>query len=119
MLRIALASLLSFGVVSLGDEPKKPDKPADKPPAKPSDPPPRPRPTPEQIVDMILQRMDTNKDGKISKEEAKDRIAENFAAIDTNKDGYLDRAELLVMARRMVQSGPPPGRPGGPFGGPG
>jgi len=119
MFRIALASLLSFGVVALGDEPKKPDKPADKPPAKPSDPPPQPRPTPEQIVDMILQRMDANKDGKISKEEAKDRIAENFAAIDTNKDGYLDRTELLAMARRMVQAMPPPGGRPGPFGGPG
>ncbi len=114
-----LLVLLIFTAGALGDESKKPDKPADKPPARPADPPQRPRPTPEQMVDMILQRMDTNKDGKISKDEAKDRIAENFAAIDTNKDGYLDRAELLVMARRLASMGPPPGGRPGPFGGPG
>src|SRR5262245_19744863 len=101
MLRIMLALMLGGLVVvnALGDEPKKPDKPAEKPPARPNDPPPRP--SPERIVESILARMDTNKDGKISKDEAKDRIAENFAAIDTNKDVYLDRAELLAMARRL------------------
>src|SRR5205085_1675548 len=55
-----------------------------------------------------------------SKSEAEGRIAENFDRIDTNKDGFLDRAELLVMARRIAaQGGPGPGgRPPG-FGGPG
>jgi len=72
---------------------------------------------PESMVDLILQRMDKNKDGKISKSEAEGRIADNFDRIDTNKDGFLDRKELLEMARRMsVGMGdrrPPfPGGPG-------
>ena len=94
-----------------------PAKPADK--GKPGDPAPKPKAAtgPEAMVDMILQRMDTNKDGKISRGEAQGRILENFDRIDTNKDGYLDRTELLAMARRMGQfGGPGPG--GGPFAGP-
>jgi Ca2+-binding EF-hand superfamily protein len=107
MFRMVLGLVLAG--TAFADEPKKP-----------ADVPARSRPTPEQIVDMILVRMDTNKDGKISRDEAKDRVKENFDAIDTNKDGYLDRTELLAMARRMAPMMPPPGgRPGGPFGGPG
>ena len=61
--------------------------------------------------------MDKNKDGKISKSEAEGRIAESFDRIDTNKDGFLDKAELLAMAKLMVarQGGRPP-FPGGPGG---
>jgi Ca2+-binding EF-hand superfamily protein len=58
--------------------------------------------SPEAMVDMILQRMDKNNDGKISRAEAEGRIAENFDRIDTNKDGFLDRKELLEMARRIA-----------------
>jgi Ca2+-binding EF-hand superfamily protein len=117
-MRFAIAVIAALGLVCLvmGDEPKKTDKPAA---PKPNDaPPPRPNISPEQMVDAILRRMDTDKDGKISRSEARDRIAENFDRIDTNKDGYLDRNELLAMARRSV-AGPPGGRSGGPFGGPG
>ena len=71
-------------------------------------------------MNSILQRMDKNKDGKISKSEAEGRILDNFDRIDTNKDGLLDRTELLAMAKQMIARQAamgPMGRP--PFGGPG
>ncbi len=52
----------------------------------------------EQRVNNVFQRMDTNKDGKISKDEAKNFIAQSFDRIDTNKDGFIDKDEL----RRFV-----------------
>jgi Ca2+-binding EF-hand superfamily protein len=104
----ALAVVLT--ATAFGQDPKKPNSPS-----KPSDSSPRPAMTAEKIVDDILRRMDTNKDGKISREEAKGMIAENFDRIDTNKDGFLDRQELLVVARRrlanMGQNPAPGGRP--------
>lgn len=58
----------------------------------------------DRAVDMILNRMDTNKDGKISKDEARGPLAENFDKIDTNKDGFIDREELrIVVERRMKE----------------
>jgi Ca2+-binding EF-hand superfamily protein len=46
----------------------------------------------------MFKKIDTDADGKISKEEAekgpKGRLKENFTAIDTNKDSYLDKEEL-------------------------
>src|SRR5438445_175261 len=69
----------------------------------------------EKIIDNILLRMDTNKDGKISKEEAKNQIAANFDRLDKNKDGYLDRSELRVIAARFAEKkgqGGPIGKPG-------
>src|SRR5262249_38501360 len=99
---------------AIADEPGKQskDKPTD-PPAKPKD-----APNPKAIVNSILQRMDKNKDGKISKSEAEGRNAENFDRIDTNKDGFLDRAELMAMAKLMAAR---PGQGNRPpmFGGPG
>jgi Ca2+-binding EF-hand superfamily protein len=59
----------------------------------------------ERIVANLLQRMDTNKDGKISRDEAKGPLAKNFDLLDTNKDGYLDKAELRRAAERMLAAG--------------
>jgi Ca2+-binding EF-hand superfamily protein len=64
----------------------------------------------ERRVTQILERMDTNKDGKISKDEARGPIAENFERIDTNKDGYIDKDELRRMVtRNMAMAGGGPG----------
>src|SRR5258708_33406629 len=53
------------------------------------------------IVNNMLQRMDTNKDGKISKSEAQGPLAANFDRFDTNKDGFLDKTELLAVAKQV------------------
>ena len=41
-----------------------------------------------------LQAADKDKDGKLSKSEAPERLQQHFAKIDANKDGQLDKAEL-------------------------
>ena len=46
----------------------------------------------------MLEKLDTDKDGKLSKAEVdasdKGSLKEKFAVIDTNKDLYLDKEEL-------------------------
>ena len=42
--------------------------------------------------------MDTNGDGKISKDEAPQELKTNFQYIDTNGDGAIDLKEAQVMA---------------------
>jgi len=70
--------------------------------------------TPEALVQSILDRMDKNKDGKISRDEAQGQIKENFDKIDLNKDGFLDKEELLKMARAVLANGGGPGKGPGP-----
>jgi Ca2+-binding EF-hand superfamily protein len=57
----------------------------------------------ERTVKEWLEKLDANKDGKISKAEAKAGLAENFDKIDTNKDGYLDKNELRKVAQRWMK----------------
>ena len=45
------------------------------------------------ITDLMNQ-MDANKDGKLSKNEAKGPLSEQFSEIDTNKDGFISKEEL-------------------------
>jgi hypothetical protein len=72
---------------------------------------------PEAIVGMIMGRVDTNSDGKISKDEASadENMKKFFDESDSNKDGSLDRAELTAnMKKRMANRGGGAGGPGGP-----
>ncbi|HLW64008.1 MAG TPA: hypothetical protein VKS79_01735, partial [Gemmataceae bacterium] len=113
MLRRLLALALALGILGVvfGQDPKTPAKGGDDPKGKFKG-----KMSPEALVDSILERMDKNKDGKISRDEAQGRIKENFDRIDTNKDGFLDREELLRMARAVLANGD--GQPKGPgFGG--
>jgi collagen type III alpha len=100
----------------LASEAKPPET---KPVAKPAETKPsteKTDPRVEAIVNDILERMDTNKDGKVSKEEAKGPLAANFARFDTNGDGFLDRNELRQVAQRRLAMEAGLGGPG-PAGG--
>jgi len=66
----------------------------------------------ERMVDKLLQQQDANMDGKISKAEAKGRLAENFDKLDTNRDGFLDRDELRRAVTRMLAVQKEKGTPG-------
>jgi Ca2+-binding EF-hand superfamily protein len=59
----------------------------------------------------MLEEWDTNKDGKISKPEAPDRMQQQFGSIDTDNDGFLTEEELTVFFKNMPQQ---PRREGGP-----
>jgi len=60
----------------------------------------------------MLQRLDKDADGKLSKEEAPERMQERFDELDANKDGFLDAGELSKLRG-------PGGGAGGPAGGSG
>jgi Ca2+-binding EF-hand superfamily protein len=68
----------------------------------------------ERLVARWLADMDANKDGKISKTEAKGPLARIFDQADRNKDGYLDKDELRRMAARFLANQRRPGENRGP-----
>ncbi len=94
------------------DQRRPEGRPEGRPDARPGERRPgegRPGANAEQIRARIKE-MDKDRDGKISKEEAQDRIKENFDAIDANSDGSIDEAEI----RARFQRGRPDGdRPEG------
>lgn len=53
------------------------------------------------VADIMKQ--DTDKDGKISKEEADDRMKQGWDRNDTNGDGFVDRTEVKEMVDRFVK----------------
>lgn len=57
-------------------------------------------------VDFFLKRVmqsDANGDGKLSAEEAPDRMKPRFDMMDRNSDGLIDEAELKAMLSRFMQ----------------
>lgn len=48
-----------------------------------------------------IKEADANGDGKLSKEEAPERMKENFDRIDANSDGFVDETELRAMVQRL------------------
>ena len=60
-------------------------------------------------ITRILEN-DKDGDGKISKEEAPERLKERFNFIDRNGDGFIDKEEIEKMRQRFGSRG----RPGGP-----
>ncbi len=48
----------------------------------------------EPSIDELIKTMDANKDGKLSKDEAKGPLEKDFAKIDTNKDGFLSQGRI-------------------------
>jgi hypothetical protein len=62
---------------------------------------------PAAAAKRLLAELDTNKVGKISKEQAaKGLLPEPFDAIDTNKDGFLDEQELTASLTRAAKQLP-------------
>ena len=53
------------------------------------------------VADIMKQ--DTDKDGKISKDEADDRMKQRWEQNDTNGDGFIDRTEAKEMVDRMMK----------------
>jgi len=70
--------------------------------------------TPAERVSHMLDEFDTNKDGKLSRDEVPDGMRSRFAAADKNGDGFLDSAELLEMSATMQQSRPEGNRDSAP-----
>ena len=73
------------------------------------------------IVQSIMDRLDRDTDGKISKAESEEdsNLASRFDDGDLNKDGFIDRGEMSssmrkMMAARSGMSGGPPGSGGAP-----
>ncbi|TXF87091.1 EF-hand domain-containing protein [Neolewinella aurantiaca] len=66
------------------------------------------RKSPEEM----FAEMDTNKDGKLAKDEVSGRLAENFTTIDADSDGFLS-VEEIKNARPARGGRPGGGRPGG------
>ena len=64
-----------------------------------------------------FSRFDKDGDGKISKEEAPERMLQRFEKMDRNGDGFFDKEEQEALIKRMQerfrQGGPRPDRPGG------
>ena len=59
---------------------------------------------PERFLAYLMQQ-DKNGDGKLSKEEAPERMRENFAQVDADGDGQADEKELRQMAERFARAG--------------
>ncbi len=49
----------------------------------------------------MLQKIDTNKDGKISKQEWSTHHEQRFAEIDANRDGNLTKEEFKAFRKKM------------------
>lgn len=53
----------------------------------------------------MLERMDTDGDGKVQESEAPERMQQFFGMLDSNGDGELDEAEIEVMMEYRRQQG--------------
>jgi hypothetical protein len=60
------------------------------------------RPVPEEV----MQKLDANKDNKISKEEAKGPLKKNFEKVDNNKDGYITLVEIKNAPKPLKKKDP-------------
>ncbi|HPA19365.1 MAG TPA: alpha/beta hydrolase fold domain-containing protein [Verrucomicrobiae bacterium] len=61
----------------------------------------------------MFKRMDSNGDGKLSKEELPERARQNFERVDRDKDGSISLEEHEAFLRRAREGAPGGRRPGG------
>jgi len=58
--------------------------------------------------DKVFEKLDTDKDGKISKEEVdkadRPRLKENFSKIDTDNDGFISKEEFKKMVEKRREA---------------
>jgi hypothetical protein len=64
-----------------------------------------------------LMQLDADGDGKVSRDEAPERMRDFFDNLDTSGDGFIDRAEADAMRQRFRAGGGPGAPGGGPPGG--
>ncbi|WLD10672.1 EF-hand domain-containing protein [Planctellipticum variicoloris] len=57
---------------------------------------------------QFFARLDKDGDGKLSKDEAPERMQKNFDQLDRNSDGFVDREELASSFRQGRPGGRPP-----------
>lgn len=62
---------------------------------------------------QMIERMDQNKDGKLSLDELPGQMKDRLSSADTDGDGFLDTAELMAGFARMRAAGGGGGPPGG------
>lgn len=67
----------------------------------------------------MIQRLDSNGDGKVTVDELPEGLKARMTGADTNGDGTLSAAELTAAFAKMRAAGGGPGGPGGGPGGPG
>lgn len=54
------------------------------------------------MVEQMFQKLDADKNGAVTREEAMKLVDERFAAIDANKDGVIDKAEAETWIGRRA-----------------
>ena len=66
----------------------------------------RGRGDPAQFIARMMEN-DHDGDGKISLDEAPERMQDRFDMMDANGDGFLEKAELEAMTQRFNRRRPP------------
>lgn len=59
---------------------------------------------PAERAARMFENLDTNKDGRLSREEMPERLRENFARVDANNDGSISKEEHLAVVSRTRQT---------------
>lgn len=54
------------------------------------------------MVDRMFERFDLDGDGRITRDEIEQVMAERSAALDTDGDGYVDRDEFVAVAQERA-----------------
>ncbi|MCA8940536.1 MAG: hypothetical protein KDB07_12040 [Planctomycetes bacterium] len=116
---LSLAFFAFFGTPAFAqDAPETPDTPKETPKEAPKDEPKKDEPQRERPNRgaAILKRLDKNGDGKVSKDEATGRFADNFDTLDKNKDGFITEDEIGGgnMGRERPNRGQQDRQPAGP-----
>ncbi len=57
------------------------------------------------VAEAIMKKMDTNKDGMMSKEEVMKMVSDKFDKMDTKKAGKMDSKQFEEFLKALMQSG--------------